>query len=81
MVTVVIGPGESVRVELSEADGSFEVRFGEDALTVVADLPGSGRPDASRGEIYREDWTPFRGKEVASGDDPDCVLGVACGPR
>jgi hypothetical protein len=52
MVTVVLRPGESVRVEMHETDGGFTVAYGEAELTVDSDLPGSHL--GGSGVIYRE---------------------------
>lgn len=73
MATVVIGPGETVRVELSEADGAFEITFGERELTVSAELPGSHL--GGEGVIYREVWQGCTCGEFAHrapGRDPRC---------
>jgi hypothetical protein len=52
MPTVTLRPGERIRVELHEADGAFEIEYGEQELTVKADLPGSHL--GGEGLIYRE---------------------------
>jgi hypothetical protein len=50
---IELRPGERVSVVFEGTDGEIVVRFGEDALEVVADMPDTtGR----EGVIYSEEW-------------------------
>jgi len=51
MVIVEIGQGESVAIRLRDSDGEFIVAYGDDEVTVTADLPDA---DGNEGVIYRE---------------------------
>jgi len=52
MITVTLDPGETIRVEFADSDGSFVIDYGPSELTVTSDLPGSHL--GGEGVIYRE---------------------------
>jgi hypothetical protein len=70
VTTVVLGPGERIRIELFEADGAFEVTYGRRELTVTTDMPGSHL--GGEGLIYREVYDGCTCGEVAEPPDARC---------
>jgi hypothetical protein len=54
-VIVTLSPGEKLVVVLEGTDGQFVIDYGDDALTVTADLPDSdGRADVIYSERFGE---------------------------
>lgn len=58
---IELNPGETVIITLAGTDGEFQVTFGEDAVTVEADMPDD---DERQGVIYRETW-----QDLPAGDE------------
>ena len=74
-VTIVIRPGQSVRVVMHETDGEFLIKYGEEMLTVETDLPDT---QGREGVIYCEDYSidpstlSAEALQEASGISPVC---------
>jgi len=59
---IELAPGETLVVSLKESDGEFTIKFGEDAVTVEADMPDTqGRTGVIYEEVFRppEDLSGF----------------------
>lgn len=72
-MTVVLHPGETVRVTLSETDGYFDITFSGGGIVVVTDTPdSSGRA----GVIYQESFAEPDG--LTESQPPSSPSSFAC---
>lgn len=67
---IILKPNESIEIGFEDSDGTINVTFGEDEISIESDLPDS---DGKQGKIYSERFVENFNKAIAEAteDQPE----------